>query len=168
MLPKGYTMIYDHETDEAGVWSVKSNSFLKIYPPRGRVKYRTVVIHDNGRMIHLLLHRLIAYYFIDNPDDKEMVDHIDGDPLNNRISNLRWASRSENNHNQHSAKGYTWNKRSRKWQAKMQIDGKVRGLGYFDTEEEARAAYEAASKKHYPGIKAELDYQMDYDEIIDD
>jgi hypothetical protein len=45
------------------------------------------------------LHRFLAELFIDNPDNKPFVDHIDQDRSNNDLSNLRWCTRSENNRN---------------------------------------------------------------------
>jgi len=45
------------------------------------------------------IHRLVAEHFIDNPENKEMVDHIDRDKSNNMYWNLRWATRSENGRN---------------------------------------------------------------------
>lgn len=41
-------------------------------------------------------HRLVAQYFIDNPYDKEQVNHIDSDKLNNHYTNLEWVSQEEN------------------------------------------------------------------------
>ena len=45
------------------------------------------------------LHRILAKHFIPNPENLPQVDHIDRNPLNNSIENLRWVSASENNRN---------------------------------------------------------------------
>ena len=42
------------------------------------------------------VHFLVASAFLDNDENKPMVDHIDGDRMNNDVFNLRWATRSEN------------------------------------------------------------------------
>ena len=47
----------------------------------------------------MLVHRLVALAFIPNPDNKQFVDHIDTNKLNNNASNLRWTTISENANN---------------------------------------------------------------------
>ena len=56
-----------------------------------------VQIHLNGRPYQL--HRILAKHFIPNPNNLPEVDHVDRNPSNNSIENLRWASRSDNNRN---------------------------------------------------------------------
>lgn len=58
--------------------------------------YRGYVHVKLGRGPHYLVHRLVAQAFVPNPDGKPQVNHIDGNPLNNRATNLEWATQSEN------------------------------------------------------------------------
>lgn len=110
-----------------------------------------------------LLHRLLAQAFIPNPEGKPEVDHIDGDKLNNDLSNLRWATRSENQRNRGKQsnntsefKGVSFHKRSGKWQAYIKVDGKRKHLGLFHTKEEAAAVYEEAAKELHGEFYREL------------
>jgi hypothetical protein len=72
------------------------------------------------------------------------IDHIDGNKSNNRIANLRLATRSQNCANK-AAQGYSL--KSGKYQASVCLDGSFLYLGRFDTAEEARAAYKAAKQQ---------------------
>jgi len=54
------------------------------------------LLNDDGKQKMMLCHRLVALAFIPNPEQKQMVDHIDRNKFNNHISNLRWSTNSEN------------------------------------------------------------------------
>lgn len=80
--------------------------------------------------------------------DKRHVDHINGDPFDNRKCNLRiceaiqnWWSRKKRSDNTSGFKGVTWSKSNSKWNARIKKHGKRISLGYFETPEAAHAAY---------------------------
>jgi len=105
-----------------------------------------------ARKVRMLgIHRTI----LNAPDGYE-VDHIDGDGLNNRRSNLRLASRAENQKNRarpvsnsSGVKGVTWDAARGKWLAQIGSANKHHYLGRFDKIEDAAAAYAAASAKFH-------------------
>jgi hypothetical protein len=108
--------------------------------------YRRIRIHD----IEYLSHRL-AWFISEGEDPGDsQVDHINGIKYDNRRENLRLVTHSENQQNRRSAKGYYFHKRDNKWLAQITINGKNRYLGYYSTEEEARAAYLEAKAKLHP------------------
>ena len=61
--------------------------------------YSVVHLSNDGTVTAHLTHRLVAEAFIDNPDNKPYVDHIDTNRQNNCVDNLRWCTPSENNQN---------------------------------------------------------------------
>lgn len=60
-------------------------------------KYLFVMLSKNGRYKTKSIHRLIAEAFIENPNNYNCVNHIDGNKYNNSINNLEWCTTSENN-----------------------------------------------------------------------
>lgn len=58
--------------------------------------YYHVSLHDYDLIKKAKIHRLVAEHFIPNPEDKAIVNHKDGNKLNNHIDNLEWMSHSEN------------------------------------------------------------------------
>lgn len=62
----------------------------------GRNGYLHVDVQQNGVKKKLSVHRLLAMNFIPNPENKEQVNHIDGNKQNNKLENLEWNTRSEN------------------------------------------------------------------------
>ena len=90
------------------VYSLKRDRFLdkalrKRNPQDINSKHDVFVnIIINGKNATVALHRLLAKAFIPNPQNKETVNHIDGNPSNNSVSNLEWMTQSENSKHSHS------------------------------------------------------------------
>jgi hypothetical protein len=115
-----------------------------------RSGYRNLILtHEMTRKTYKV-HRIIAYTYlgldINNP--KILIDHIDRNTQNNRVSNLRLVTHQQNCFNT-IAKGYYWNKRSQKWLAQIKLDGKLIRLGLFEKEDDARQAYLNAKEKYH-------------------
>ena len=111
--------------------------------------YKTIYINKKQK----LLHRFIYYahnqeWNISDGSTNNYIDHIDGDKVNNDIRNLRVVTCQQNSFNTR-AKGFYWNKRDKKWMAKIGINKKQICLGYFHTEEEARNCYLEAKEKYH-------------------
>lgn len=116
-------------------------------------------IHPYGyRQIQILgyiykEHRLAwLYVYGDMPEE---IDHKNGNRSDNRISNLRVVTRSQNNANSErptgtaGLRGVTWFDRDQKWKAQIKVGGRSKHLGYFDTVEEAHAVYLTAAEYHF-------------------
>lgn len=94
-------------------------------------------------------HRLIYMYHHGIDPGKKHVDHIDGNPLNNKIDNLRLVTKRQNNQNNNVAKGYTWDKIHGKYKSRIKYRGKVISLGYFTCPLLAHQAYNDARQKYF-------------------
>jgi len=106
--------------------------------------YFNVNLCKNGIKKEFLVHRLVALAFIENPENKLCVDHRDGNKTNNNLTNLRWATLSENSRNRKiditntsGTKGVSFYKRNNKWRTQIRINEKNIHLGYFETIEDA-------------------------------
>lgn len=98
-----------------------------------------------------LLHR-----FLMNPSEDKVVDHINRNPLDNRICNLRTCTQQNNCFNKSmqcnntsGVAGVTWDKSRNKWLAQIQINKKNKYLGRFATLEEAIAARQQAEMEYF-------------------
>jgi len=85
-----------------------------------------------------------------------VVDHRDGDGLNNQRSNLRAATREQNARSRRKRskltsrfKGVSWAADRKKWRAQIMANGKSKMLGSFEREAEAAAAYDAAARIYF-------------------
>jgi hypothetical protein len=83
--------------EDGRVFSNRTNKFIK--ENIDRYGYRRVQLYNDGKQQTVKIHRLIAIHFIPNPENKREVDHINRNKLDNRICNLRWSTRVENNNN---------------------------------------------------------------------
>jgi len=138
-------ILYDINCNESGRTTIDKESLNEIIKYKWRLNSKRYVITDipsgNGKKI--LLHRLIT-----KPLDNIEIDHIDRNPLNNRISNLRFATRQENNRNTKGL-GVCWHKQSKKWRAYIMINYKQISLGLFNYKKDALISREKAELKYF-------------------
>lgn len=111
-------------------------------------KYRETSIYKKRYQIHRVIWLYVYGY---TPVE---VDHIDGNGLNNRLSNLREVTHQGNARNQRRPKnntsgicGVCWDKKEQRWKARIGIEGRDHFLGYFDDKEYAIQARKEAEKR---------------------
>ena len=102
-------------------------------------------IYVRGRSY--LAHRL-AWLYVHGEWPSKQIDHIDGNPRNNEINNLREVDDIENHQNT-LCRGYRFDARYGTYRAQIKVRKQWTDLGSYRTAEEARAAYEAASIKYF-------------------
>ena len=141
-LTKGYTAVID----AADVHLVEGRNWSASVDPHAVYAVWTALARKGQSTVRM--HRVIT-----NASQDEQVDHRDHDGLNNRRSNLRLVTSSQNQHNSRMPnsntsgyKGVSWDAQSAKWKAQICLQGKRFFLGRFDTAEEAHVAYCRASE----------------------
>ena len=111
--------------------------------------YRRVMINNKAYKFHRVVYFIHHQEWdIHNSSTDNSIDHIDRNPLNNNIENLRVVTHSQNHWNR-GAKGYCIDKASGKWRARIEVDGKRKHLGLFVNEDDARNAYLIAKAKYH-------------------
>lgn len=116
---------------------------------------RSTAERDQGRPHREMMHRQIMAL---PPRDARVVDHINGDRLDNRRENLRVGTPAENAQNRGASRsarysqlrGVSWHKRNRCWVAMVKLNGRLHNLGSFASEEEAGRAAAAFRAEHMP------------------
>jgi hypothetical protein len=147
-LTQGQVALIDDEDFElvlAYKWNADLNKHTKSFYAV------TNVTKPDGKRTKLLMHRLIM-----NAQKGQQVDHIHHLTLDNRKSEMRLCTQSQNMqnsgkqvHNTSGFKGVSWHKLKQKWVANINLNGKKKHLGYFPTPELAREAYcKAAAELH--------------------
>ena len=137
------------------LWNYKKgDEWKEIQKQKKGRGYDGIQFMVNKKHYNLFIHRLV--YWLHNPDwdvldtsRNNAIDHIDGNPLNNNIENLRVVTNQQNQWNRTRAKGYIWDKKRNKWRAKITLNNKTINLGIFDNEDDARNAYLDAKKKYH-------------------
>ena len=83
----------------------KNGKITKAYTYVDGVGYTRLLMRKHGKNYVKNVHRLVAEYFIPNPNGYKEVDHIDRNKLNNHITNLRWCTSSTNKLNRSKKTG---------------------------------------------------------------
>lgn len=135
---------------------VRKGSLLK--QSLDRYGYSHLVLCVNATKKPCTVHVLVAMSFMNfTPIGRKLViDHINGNKSDNRVENLRIVTQRENtttcfvrkskkNSSEHV--GVTWSKSSKKWMARIKVNGKSKYIGSFESEQEASDSYQDELKK---------------------
>ena len=135
------------------VFDGRRNLFVKCKMLKpSKTKRGCYCINVNGQLVKI--HRLVAKSFLSEYSDSLMVDHIDRNPKNNNISNLRMATTAQNCMNMSAHKNTSskfkgvsvvHGEKANKYHSYIMKDYKRINLGYFESENEAAIVYDLKS-----------------------
>lgn len=170
--------------------NVRNKLILKVLKPCTISGYYAVnILNNDGNNQCMLNHRLVALNFIENPENKKTVNHIDHNPKNNNLKNLEWATHKEQNlHKLKSTKHRTlvniWRVdkntdeklekyNSRELAAKFLFDNKLTNYAEFNYNNSMSlsasiSAVCAGKRKSAYGYKWMYDDRDDNEKIFDD
>ena len=126
-----------------------SLGYLEVYLSKGKVKST------------IRIHQIVGWIFVENPENKPTVGHINRNKLDNRPENLRWATKTEQVYNRgmlstnrSGVENVSWNKEHKKWVVMLTEDGKQKHFGYFKDLKEATVVRD----REYTRIHGRLDH----------
>lgn len=91
---QGYEGLYQI-SNTGKLWSVRKQRLMKPYMANGY--YKVDIRNENGKRKKEYIHRLVAINYLEKPADKNIVNHKDGNRLNNSVDNLEWCDAKYNN-----------------------------------------------------------------------
>lgn len=136
-----------------GIWvKVDFEDLEKI----SKIKWKYQPSTDSYNQVNASLNKttvLMSRYLL-KADKNQYVDHVNGDPTDNRKENIRFCTLSQNSQNRKSLigrkyKGIYFCKSRKNWVAQISIDGKTRNIGRFKTDKQAAIAYNEMAIKHH-------------------
>ena len=168
-----YRAIEEYENYEiSNLGNVRNKKTGRILKQALRNGYHFIQVSKNNEKKNMKIHRLVALYFIPNPNNKSCVDHINRIKTDNRLDNLRWCSNSENsmNKSKHSnntstCTGVHYDKSKNKWVVRIVINKKEKHIGLYSTFDEAvkiRKEQEAIHYKEFQAFQSEME-QLEYE-----
>ena len=136
-------------------WKIKPSNRFKLGMQAGSLVNGYIRIHTNGRQYGA--HRL-AWLYIHGVEPEHQIDHINGNPSDNRIVNLRQATALENaqnirkpqKNNTHGNLGVTYDPKKKLWRTRISVNGTRKYIGKFKTQEQAAQAYLEAKRAMHP------------------
>ncbi|MDV4026348.1 hypothetical protein CMT52_18630 [Elizabethkingia anophelis] len=142
---KGNVRSCDRMVNNNGTMVFRKGKVLN--PEVNRVNQLRVTLRKQKKVKRFLVHRLVAEAFIEKPESKNIVNHIDKNRLNNSVENLEWVSQRENMTHGYLGKLPTGvYKNGDNYIARLFYNGKKINLGTFKTIDEAKSKYAEALK----------------------
>ncbi len=154
---ENYVIIKDFEIySVSNLGNIKNNkSGHVLRPSLSSNGYYRITLCYNGKRNYKCIHRLVAENFLENLEDKEIVDHINNNRIDNRVENLRFVTNSENimnssqsRNNSSGVKGVSFQKNKNKWHAQICVNRVRIHIGLYETIEEAQHARILAARKY--------------------
>ncbi len=152
--------VFSHKRAKGSIGCGGKGGFLKGCPDKDG--YLKVTLHKDGIQKTPKVHTLMALTYLGGA----VADHIDRNPANNQLSNLRPCSLSQNranakinSNNTSGYKGVCWCKGRKRWKALIQFNKKPIGLGLFKEKTDAARAYDEAAIRLF-GVFACINFPL--------